>query len=127
MSDAVLIAIVTGPAVLAIDRMISWLRNRSKDEAEAGLTVDQRWENLADRLDRRVAELEDRVTDLEKEIEREREQKRALAAEVDRYKRIAKSLLRYVIKLRDGLAEATGTPPSIPSDIEEAITTLDLP
>lgn len=127
-SDAVYVAAATGPLAILLDRIVGWLRNRRRDEAETGLAIDQRWANLANRLDQRVTELEDRVGDLEAELARERARAQGLAAEVDRYRRIARSLVRHVIKLRDALAVATSEPaPDLPADIEEAITTLDLP
>lgn len=128
MSDAVLIALLSGPVLLGLDRSITWLRNRKKDDAEAGLTIDQRWENYAEAIEKRVEGLEKRVEGLEADLERERQRNKGLAAEVDRYKRIAKSLARHVLRLRDALAAANGGEvPAIPQDIEDALTMIDLP
>lgn len=127
VSDALLIAACTGPGAIALDRSITWLRTRRLDDAKAGLTVDQRWQNLNDALDHRIGKLEDRVDELEADVQRERDRANGLAAEVDRYRRIAKSLVRHVIKLRDALAAARAEAPELPADIEEAIVTLDLP
>jgi predicted RNase H-like nuclease (RuvC/YqgF family) len=128
MSDELWLAIVAGPVVLALDRLIAWARGRGKDAAEAGLTIDQRWERYTDAIEERVKGLEKRVTDLEEELQREHERAKGLAAEVDRYKRIAKSLARHVLRLRDALAAATGGDvPDIPPDIEDALTIIDLP
>lgn len=128
MSDAVLIALVTGPAVLVLDRAISWLRNRSKDDAEAGLTVDQRWQNLADKYEERIGRLEDRVGQVETDLKREQNRAKGLEAEVDRYKSIARSLLRHVLRLREELGKkGDGTMPDLPPDVEDAMTSINLP
>lgn len=127
MSDAVLVAALTGPGVLAIDRLISWWRNRRKDAAETGLTVDERWEKLADKYEERITKLETKVRDLEDERRRDREQIKGLEAEVDRYRNIARSLLRHVVKLRDALAKAHAEVPDMPPDVEDALTSIDLP
>lgn len=126
-SEAVYVAAATGPVAILLDRLISWIRNRNRDEVEVGLILDQRWERYADRMDKRVDDLERRIDELDTDLQRERHRAEALSAEVDRYRRIARSLVRHVIKLRDALAAATSEAPELPADIEEAITTLDLP
>jgi chromosome segregation ATPase len=126
-SDAVYVAAATGPVAILLDRLIGWWRNRDRDEVEVGVLLDQRWERYTDRLDRRVDELEGRVVDLEAQLNQWRSRAEALAGEVDRYKRMAKSLLRHVIRLRDALAASTSEAPELPADIEELIVTLDLP
>lgn len=127
MSDAVLIAIVTGPAVLVIDRLITWLRNRSKDDAEAGLTIDERWQKLTDKYEARIGELEARVGRVEDDLRREQARAKGLEAEVDRYRSIARSLLRHVVKLRDALAKANAEVPEMPVEVENALTSIELP
>lgn len=127
MSDAVIIALATGPAVLIVDRVITWLRNRRKDDAEVGLTVDQRWQAWADELRGEVDSLRTRVTDLEASLSDERAKRRGLEAEVDRYKSIAKSLARHVLRLRDALAKFDGDVPVLPADVEDAMTIIELP
>lgn len=124
--SALLVAITT-PLVLIVDRTITWLRNRRKDDAEAGLTVDQRWKQYADRIETRMKGLEDRVGELETQLEREQNRAKGLQAEVDRYRSIARSLLRHVLKLRDALGKAQAEVPDIPPDIEDALTGIDLP
>lgn len=127
MSDAVLIALLSGPAAVTLDRFISWLRNRRKVDAETGLTVDQRWQAWADELKAEVQSLRDRVVKLEQSLTQEQGRVKALEAEVDRYKRIAKSMARHVLRLRDTLSQVSGDVPSLPSDIEDALTIIDLP
>ena len=127
MSDAVIIALATGPVVLIIDRAITWARTRKKDDAEAGLTIDQRWQAWADELKDEITALRSRVESLEQKLGDEREQRKSLTAEVDRYKRIAKSLARHVLRLRDELAKANVQTPVLPTDVEEALTIIELP
>lgn len=127
VSDTLLVAAATGPVAILLDRLISWLRNRNRDEVEVGALLDERWERYADRMDKRVDGLERRIDELETDLQRERHRAEALTAEVDRYRRIARSLVRHVMKLRDALAAATAEAPELPADIEEAIVTLDLP
>lgn len=127
MSDAVIIALATGPAVLVADRSITWLRNRGKDEAEAGLTVDQRWQAWADELKGQVDNLRERVTKLEDERETLLDRIKALVAEVDHYRRIARSMARHVLRLRDAVAAAGADVPAMPADVEDAMTVIDLP
>lgn len=124
---ALIVAGITGPFAIAVDRAVTWLRNRRRDNAEAGLTVDQRWEQYADKLEERLAALEARVEEVESELKRERDRSKGLEAEVDKYRSIARSLLRHVLKLRDALAKAHAEVPDIPPDIEEALTGFDLP
>lgn len=126
-SDAFYIAAATGPAAILLDRLIGWLRNRNRDEVEVGVLLDQRWERYVNRLDKRVDQLESRIVELEGQLNTWRARAEALTGEVDRYKRMAKSLLRHVIRLRDALSSSAGEPPELPADIEELIVTLDLP
>lgn len=127
MSDAVLIALISGPAAVTLDRIITWFRNRNKEAAETGLAVDQRWENYADKVEERLATLEDRVVKLEAELKHERARAKGLEAEVDYYRNIARSLIRHVLRLREALAKTKVDIPSIPQDIEDALTGIDLP
>lgn len=127
MSDVVLVAALTGPGAIALDRAFAWIRNRNKEDAEAGLTVDQRWQAWADELKGEVTELRERIGKLEGSLEDERQKRKGLEAEVDRYKRIAKSLARHVLRLRDELARNRGDVPIMPTDVEEALTIINLP
>ncbi len=125
--DRTLLGYLSGPILLIADRLLTWARNRRKDNAEAGLTVDRRWEKLADAQEDRLTRLEKRVTDLEDERARLRDRIKGLIAEVDRYKTIARSMARHVLTLRDELARANGAVPLLPIDIENALTVIDLP
>lgn len=127
MSDAVLIALLSGPAAVTLDRLISWLRNRNKIDAETGLTVDQRWQAWADELKDELKNLRERVSKLEDSLNQEQTRVKTLQAEVDRYKRIAKSLARHVLRLRDELAKHNADVPMLPSDVEDALTIIELP
>lgn len=121
-------ALIAGPVVLIVDRLLTRWVNRRRDDAQTGLTVDQRWQAWADELKEEVDELRNRVGKLEDELTVERNRRRGLEAEVDRYKRIAKSLARHVLRLRDELAKANaGELPAIPADVEDAMTIIDLP
>lgn len=127
MTDAVLIALLSGPAAVTLDRLISWMRNRRKVDAETGLTVDQRWQAWANELKAEVQSLRDRVVKLEQSLNQEQSRVKALEAEVDRYKRVAKSLARHVLRLRDELAKGGAEVPTLPSDVEDALTIIELP
>lgn len=131
---ALALAGVTGPLAILVDRAVtSYLGRRKVDaeadkiNAEAGLTIDQRWQALADELRGDVADLRDRVTTLETDLAKERAHAKGLEAEVDRYRSIARSLIRHVLRLRDALAKTDVEVPPIPQDIEDALTGIDLP
>lgn len=126
ISDALIVAAISGPVAVAARDAVVWIRNRRKDQAEAGLTVDQRWERYADSQDERITRLEERVTETERELKHERDRSKGLTAEVDRYKRIARSLLRHVIRLREELGKASGEVPDLPPDVEDALTAINL-
>ena len=122
-----LFAAAGGLVTLVADRGLTWARNRNKDDAEAERTVGQTWQTIVQELRTDIEKLRERVDSLEDELSREREQKKALTAELDRYKNIARSLLRHVIKLRDALAQAHADVPAMPPEIEDAMTSVELP
>lgn len=127
-NDPGLVAALVALGTILLDRGIAWIRNRRKDDAEAGLTIDQRWENYANAQDERIQKLEERIATVEDSLAKERDRSKGLAAEVDRYKRIARSLARHVMRLRDELAKANGSDlPTLPADVEDALTIIDLP
>lgn len=125
--DAAWLGLLSAPAALVADRLLTWLRNRRKDEAQAGLTVDQRWKRYADAQDERIEKLESRMTELEDDLQRERDRAKGLTAEIDRYKSIARSLLRHVIRLREALGQAGAELPQMPPEVEDALTIINLP
>lgn len=127
MSDALWIAILSGPAAVTLDRFITWLRNRNKEAAEAGLTVDQRWQRWADELKGELDDLRERVVKLESERGKLLDRITGLIAEVDHYRRIARSMARHVLRLRDVLASTGADVPTLPTDIEDALTIIDTP
>lgn len=127
MSDVIWIAILSGSGSALAVQLVQWLRGRHKDEADVGFTVGQTWQSIVTELRNDIGDLRERVTDLEGDLDREREQKKALAGEVARYKSIARSLLRHVLRLREALAQTDLAVPPMPPDIEDALTTIDLP
>lgn len=127
MSDGVLIALLSGPAVVTLDRLVTWFRNRRKVDAETGLTVDQRWQRWADELKAELEDLRERVAKLEQERGKLLDRITGLIAEVDHYRRIARSMARHVLRLRDVLATTGADIPSLPTDIEDALTIIDTP
>lgn len=120
MTDAAWIALASGSGSALIVQLVLWLRNRRKEDAETGLTVDQRWQKWADQLEARVKALED-------ERETLLERVKALVAEVDHYRRVARAMARHVLRLRDALAAAGADVPVMPADVEDALTVIDLP
>lgn len=127
MGEPVVLAALISSGLLLLERVIAWVRNRSKDEAEAGLTVDERWERLTNKYEQRISSLEGRVTDLETERNQLRERIKGLTAEVDKYRSMARQMARHVLKLRDALSSAHVDVPLLPPDIEDALTVIDLP
>ena len=122
------LAIIGGPTMTLLAREgVSWLRNHRKDDAETGLTIDQRWERYTDQLEERLGKLEGRVTELETERETLLERVKGLVAEVDHYRRIARSMARHVLRLRDALAATGADVPTLPTDVEDALTVIDIP
>ena len=134
MSNAVILALLSGPAWITADKVVGWWRNHRKDlaeadkvDAEAGLTVDQRWQAWANELKAEVANLRTRVEALEGERERLLERIKGLVAEVDHYRRIGQAMARHVLRLRDALAGTGATIPTLPVEIEDALTIIDMP
>lgn len=127
MSDELLIAVLSGPAAVTLDRLVTWLRNRRKEAVEIGLTVDQRWQRWADELKGEVDDLRTRVKALEDERETLIDRVKGLVAEVDHYRRIARSMARHVLRLRDVLATTGADVPTLPADVEDALTVIDMP
>lgn len=127
MDQSVLAALVTGPTVIVLDRAVSWLRGRRKDDAEAQLTVGQAWQSIAEELRNDISNLRSRVERLEGENGILRDRLAAALAEVDHYKRIAKSFARHVLRLRESLANSEAEVPVLPSDVEDALTIIELP
>lgn len=121
------IGVLSAAVAIALREGIAWVRNRRRDEAAAGLTLGQSWQAIVEELRRDVGDLRARVTSLEAERDQAHERAKALAAEVDRYRSIARSLLRHVLRLRDALAAQGVEAPPIPPEIEDAFTSLDLP
>lgn len=110
----------------ALNQVVQWARNRKGDAAHVGLTVDERWERYTNNLEERLGHLEKRLDAVERELENERNRAKRLTAELEKYKDLAKSLARHVLRLRDALNKANGSAPPIPADIEEALTVIDL-
>lgn len=128
MAPELWVALGGGPAAtLLVDRAVGWLRNRRKDDAEAGLTVDQRWKAWADELKAEVEDLRARITKIEEERDQERQRVKALTAEVDKYRQIAKVFARHVLRLREALGKTGAEVPVMPSDVEDALTIINLP
>jgi len=112
--------------------LIKWLLDRrpanatvEKTEAEAGLTIDQRWKRWSENLEERLAEAEkkvsaltDRVTDLERSLS-------VSEAQVTSLTRLLRSVVRWALTLKDELLKAGGIVPPMPSDVEVALTTLE--
>lgn len=126
LTDAVIVAAVSGPLAILIDRGIGWARTRRHADAEAGLTVDQRWERYADTLEERLNGLETRLKGVEADRRTERDRSRALTAEVDYYRSVARSLLKHVMRLREELGKAGGTVPTLPADIADAVAVSEI-
>lgn len=127
MSDALWVAILSGPAAVTLDRLVTWLRGRRKDAAEADQTVGEAWRTIVAELRNDIADLRNRVDALEDERQTLLERVKALMAEVDHYRRIARSMARHVLHLRDTLNAAGADVPVLPTDVEDALTTIDLP
>lgn len=127
MPETVLLALLSAPLAILLDRSFAWIRNRRKDDAEADLTVGTAWQQLADGLRGDIENLRKRVDALEADLDKERERSKGLTAEVDRYRRIAQSLARHVLRLRDALGKANVEVPLLPSDVEDALTIINLP
>lgn len=127
MSDAVLIALLSGPAVVTLDRLITWWRNRRKEDAAADLTTGEAWRAIVSELRGDIADLRDRVKALEDEREQLLDRVKGLIAEVDHYRRIARSMARHVLRLRDALAATGADVPVLPTDVEDALTIIDMP
>lgn len=127
MGEPVVLAALISSGLLLLERIVGWIRNWRKEDAEAGLTVDERWERLTNKYEQRIRSLEERVTGLETERNQLRERIKGLTAEVDKYRSMARQMARHVLKLRDALSAAHVDVPLLPPDIEDALTVIDLP
>lgn len=127
MSDAVLIAILSGTGSTLAVQLVLWLRNRRKDDAEADKTVGETWQTIVGELKGQIEDLRTRVGNLEGERETLLERVKGLIAEVDHYRRIARAMARHVLKLRDELAKTASDVPPLPSEVEDALTVIDMP
>ena len=127
MSDAVLIAVLSGTGSTLLVQLVLWLRNRRKDDAEADKTVGEAWQTIVTELRSDIADLRNRVTALETERTRLLDRIKGLVAEVDHYRRIASSMARHVIRLREALSAAGADVPTMPSEVEDALTVIDMP
>lgn len=125
--QAVLVALISGPIGGAVVAAISWLRGRRVDDAQADKTVGEAWQEIVAELRTDISDLRGRVDTLEGELRREQSRSKGLEAEVDRYRAIARSLLRHVLRLRDALGAQGADIPALPQDVEDALTSLDLP
>lgn len=120
-------ALIAGPLGAIAVLVAQWLITRRKANAETGLTIDQRWERLADEYGSRLAKaeadvrgLKDRVTELEHSLH-------ASERQVARLKQLLSSLARWALTIKDELIRAGGTVPAMPIDVETALTALDEP
>lgn len=101
--------------------LVSKLVTRRADRANAGkaeVEAEVMRLSYVQRLETRVGSLESRVEQLERERDAERAQVRTL-------KRLWASTIRWAIELRDQLIALGGEVPPMPSDVEQALTTLD--
>lgn len=126
MNEATYVAAIAGPGgAIAVLLLRGWLERR-KNAAEVGLTIDQRWERLAegvtDRLEaaeEEVSKLKERVTQLEEDLHTSQRQ-------VSKLTGLLRTTLRWALTLRDEVMKAGGAVPAIPADVELALTTLEL-
>lgn len=128
MSDtaltALITALVTGPLVVTLGKLVDWWRGRRRDDAEVGRTLDERWKAYADqvearmlRYEKQVGELEGRVDQLESELETERSQVRRLRQQL-------RVMVRHAMKLREALAAHGGQVPAMPAEVEDVVTSV---
>lgn len=141
MSEPIVVAALVTSSFVLLERLVGWIRNRRKDDAEAeltvaetNLTVGKAWQEIADDLRQditdlrgRVEKLEDENGDLRKENGDLRSRLAAALAEVDRYKAYTRSFALHVLRLRDALGKGGVEAPMLPSDVEDALTFINLP
>jgi len=146
MDQALTAGLITGPLGALVVLLVQWLLGRRKNNAEVGLTIDQRWERWANELTERLAKADDRlkaaderqtrtderlekaegdvetlkgrVTELERSLSLAEQQVASLRA-------LLRSVTRWALTLKDELLKAGGTVPLMPADVETALTTLD--
>lgn len=127
MASQVLVALISGPIGGAAVAAVGWFRGRRGEDAQADKTIGEAWQEIVSELRKDISDLRDRVDALEDELRREQARSKGLEAEVDRYRSIARSLLRHVLRLRDALGSSGAEVPALPQDVEDALTSLDLP
>lgn len=126
MGEALLVALVSGPLGGALVALVGWLRGSRKDNAEADQTVGEAWQAIVAELRSDISDLRQRIDGLEDELRQSRSEEQRLRDEIVRYRRIIQSLLRYMLRLRDSLAQV-GEVPDFPRDVEDAMTDPGLP
>lgn len=131
---ALIVAGITGPFAIFVDRVVSGFMRRRRDDAQVDLTVSETWQTIVAELRRDISDLRSelavergRVDEVKDDLKRERDRAQGLEAEVDKYRSIARSLLRHVLRLREVLGKTGVEMPPIPQDVEDALTGVELP
>lgn len=128
MSSSVWAAVISGPIGGAVVALVGWLRSRRLSDAAADETVGKAWKAIVDELRNDLSDLRTRVDDLEEELRKSRSEEQRLRDEIKRYREIIQSLLRYMLRLRDALAQVPeAAVPPFPRVVEDAMTDPGLP
>jgi predicted nuclease with TOPRIM domain len=117
--------LIAGPGGAAGVLALKWMIERRRNNAETGLTIDQRWEKWSERLEERVTIAEREVTTLKDRVSELEDSLHASERQVVRLKQLLSSLAKWALTLKDELLKAGGSVPAMPLDVETALTALD--
>lgn len=117
LAGTALISTICSLLMLLATKLVNRRGDRARDD-KAELEAEVSRLSYVQALELRVAGLETRVEQLERERDAERAQVRAL-------KQLWRSTIKWAIELRDQVIALGGDAPAMPSDVEQALTTLD--
>lgn len=132
MNDNLVTALIAGPGgaivVLLVQSLINRRNNEAaveKTEAETEKTEAETASLIQAGYERYIGSLEDRFEKLEKRVKDLETALHASEAQVRGLNRLLRATMRWALTLRDELVRLGGEVPTMPADIEFALTTLD--
>lgn len=120
-----LVGVIAGPLGAASVLVLKWIFDRRRNAAETGLTIDQRWERLADEYGERMTAAERALDGLKVKVAELEKSLHASEADNHSLRKLLRSTVRWALTLRDEAIRLGGTIPQMPIDVEFALTTLD--
>jgi hypothetical protein len=127
MADAVLIALIAAISGGAAAALITGAFQRPKTRAEAqklvqesGTELDSRWKQWADNLERRLLELERRLTEKDAELA-------ALSVALERERWVTRLVIAWAFTMRDEIVRLAGIVIDPPAEVQDYIDEMNVP